>query len=291
MLKNKKDLAQTKILWSTLAWIVGLAIIFIIWTILAATVYKKGGVLPNVGKCFTAFGEQLAKGTSWAAMGIAFGQTLACFIGCLMLATGCVLLTRYFKKFEIFLMPFITLSRALPTQIIMILIAVWAINILWLVPIIVAFFIIFPMMYEGINNAFNNINKHQIEMANVFKVSKWNQFRQLYLPIALPYIFSAMVAAFGLTFKVTIASQYVQTTINNGDPSFSSIGIIIRDAMKKGQYDTLVAWGMITIMISLVCELIIKEIGRICMPHKYKDQVLMKNFFHKIFGRRNDQVK
>jgi ABC-type nitrate/sulfonate/bicarbonate transport system permease component len=97
------------------------------------------------------------------------------------------------------------------------------------------------MMYEGINNAINNVNRHQIEMANVFNVSKWNQFRQMYLPITLPYIFSAMVMAFGLTFKVTVASQFVQTVVLTKDPAYSSIGIMIRSAMHDGQFDVLIA--------------------------------------------------
>jgi NitT/TauT family transport system permease protein len=70
------------------------------------------------------------------------------------------------------MMPFVTLTRAFPTQVLMILIAVFLINVMPLVPITVAFFIIFPMMYEGINNAINNVSQKNVEMANVFQVSK-----------------------------------------------------------------------------------------------------------------------
>jgi hypothetical protein len=39
---------------------------------------------------------------------------------------------------------------------------------------------------------------------------------------------------------------------------------------------------MVAILLSLIMELLIKEIGRICMPSKYKDQHLISAFFKKI---------
>jgi ABC-type molybdate transport system permease subunit len=70
------------------------------------------------------------------------------------------------------MLPFVTLSRTLPTAILMALIAVFLLPCIFLVPVTVAFFVVFPMMYESITNAVNNVGKKQIEMANIFKVSK-----------------------------------------------------------------------------------------------------------------------
>jgi hypothetical protein len=39
---------------------------------------------------------------------------------------------------------------------------------------------------------------------------------------------------------------------------------------------------MIAILISLIMELIIKEIGRICMPFKYNDRKKIIHLFNKI---------
>jgi hypothetical protein len=36
---------------------------------------------------------------------------------------------------------------------------------------------------------------------------------------------------------------------------------------------------MIAILLSLIMELIIKEISRICMPNRYQDKEIIKNFF------------
>jgi hypothetical protein len=66
------------------------------------------------------------------------------------------------------------------------------------------------------------------------------------------------------------------------DPGYPSIGIIIASAI-SGQYDIVIAWGMIAILISLIMELIIKEIGRICMPFKYNDRKKIIHLFNKIW--------
>jgi ABC-type nitrate/sulfonate/bicarbonate transport system permease component len=70
------------------------------------------------------------------------------------------------------MMPFVTLTRAFPTQVLMMLIVVFLLTVEPLVPIAVAFFIIFPMAYESIHNAVNNVNRKNIEMMRIFNVSK-----------------------------------------------------------------------------------------------------------------------
>jgi hypothetical protein len=66
-------------------------------------------------------------------------------------------------------------------------------------------------------------------------------------------------------------------------PGYQSIGAFLGVAWNKGLYDVIIAWGMIAIMISLVMELIIKEIGRLCMPSKYNDRKIISNIFkHKV---------
>jgi NitT/TauT family transport system permease protein len=164
---------------------------------------------------------------------------MACFIGSFILALGFVIFGRLHKWVTYIMSPFITLFRALPTAVLMVLIAVVLIPVLPLVPIVVAFFIIFPMLYEGMNGAINNVDKKNLEMANVFNVSKHNQIRNIYIPAILPYIFSSFVAAFGLTFKITIASQMVQSFITV-HPDYPSIGMIIASNI-NGNYAVIIA--------------------------------------------------
>jgi ABC-type nitrate/sulfonate/bicarbonate transport system permease component len=134
------------------------------------------------------------------------------------------------------------------------------------------------MMYESITNAVNNVGKKQIEMANIFKVSKWEQFKNVYIPISTPYIFSSFVASFGLVFKIALASQMVQTWVTK-QPDYPSVGMYIAWAIKNNQYDIVIAWGMIAIILSLIFELVIVKISRICIPSKFNDLKRIRIFF------------
>jgi hypothetical protein len=87
-----------------------------------------------------------------------------------------------------------------------------------------------------------------------------------------------MIAAFGLTFKITIASQFLQGIVTK-KPDYPSIGFYLKAAMDTKQFDIIIGWGMIAILISLIMELIIKEISRICMPNKYRDRQIIVNIF------------
>lgn len=291
---SKSNNNYVNILLNTLWWFIGLLFILLIWTILSLTVFKNDHQLPDPIKCFESAFDILFKGytnqannklisvsEAWSALLIAFGQAIACFVGSFTLALCFVLLSRYSKIIHYFMLPFVTLARSIPTAIIMCLLAVFLITVMPLVPIVVAFFIIFPMLYQGISTAINNVDAKQIEMLNAFNVSKWHQIKNLYIPATKPYIFSLFVAGFGLTFKIALASQMVQGLVDpqKGLPNYPSIGMYIANALQKGQYDYLIGWGLIAIFVSLVMEFIINEVGRICMPNKYNDWKNIVKFF------------
>jgi ABC-type nitrate/sulfonate/bicarbonate transport system permease component len=104
------------------------------------------------------------------------------------------------------------------------------------------------------------------------------------LPATTPYIFSSFIAGFGLSFKIAIASQLVQTVVTDIKPDYPSIGMIIASNLKQKNYAQVIGWGMVAIILSLLMELFIKEIARICIPSKYKDRYYIVNFFRKIKG-------
>lgn len=261
-----------KLLWKTLGWVAGLVFILIIWTILANTYYKdhtKDGhvVLPDIIACFKGLGEVLSKGEDWKAIGIAFGQNLCCFIGSLVLSVGFVVVGRYWKPWNYFMMPIITFIRSIPTVIVIVLITVFLVPALWLVPVVTAFFIVFPIIYDSINRAVIFVNKKYMMVAKVFKVSKKTQLINIYLPSVINNIFTGLILTFGLTFKVLIASQVIQTGIS---PGYESIGLFITKEVASGNYAQVVAWGMILVFFSVVIEALLILLNRVCCPSRYK---------------------
>jgi NitT/TauT family transport system permease protein len=204
--------------------------------------------------------QELGKGHSWGAIWIAIAQALAAFLGSFLIASGLIIWSRYHHIVKYVIQPFIVLGRSLPTLALQILIATFC--PLWLVSIVIPFMIVFPMTIESLTNAVDNVDVKLLEMANVFNVSRMDQIKKVYLPSITPYAFSTLIAGFGLTFKVVLASQ----VLNNGVPGYDSIGFIMVNANNNGHFDIIIAWAIIAITISLCFELILKSMGRICMP-------------------------
>ncbi|MDR0219821.1 MAG: ABC transporter permease subunit, partial [Lachnospiraceae bacterium] len=164
----------------------------------------------------------------------------------------------YFHEFiGLMLNPFIVLCRSMPTMalVLILLLAVGS----DLLPVVVACLVVFPLCYENMRAAINETDKMLITMAKAFKVPKWRQITGIYLPAMLPYIFSSIIAGFGLNIKVVISAEVM------GLPSMS-IGYMILSAKQSVNFGVSFAWLVIAVILSLICETVLRLVGRLCMP-------------------------
>ena len=295
---NYERYAKTHIGFNTFFWFVGLILLFLIWWILSATLNDSKFIFPTIGDTFKGIGKilgadslknitvpepaQFMIGKEWAALGIAVGQTAMCFICAFIVVAICVYLTHLFRPLNYVFAPFVTYTRTLPTAVIMciisLLFAPGSANV-WLIPIIVAFCILFPVLYNGLQSAFGQANKDKLEVGYIYGLGKWQIFTKIILKQMTPYIFSSMVTGFGLTFKVVLASQLVSIAIVKITPNYASVGWMIgieidalnAQAANASQISGIIlGWGIIAIFISLLFELGFKGIGWLCMPWTHK---------------------
>ena len=298
--RNFDKYAKTHILWSTFFWIIGLILIFLIWWILSATLKQGTFVFPSIGDTFVGIGKILSNqsltyigvkvatqvGQEWAAIGIAIGETAMCFVCAFIIVSICVYLAHLFKPLKYLFSPFVTYTRTLPTAVIMciitLLFAPGDANV-WLIPIIVSFCILFPVLYNAVQNACDQVNRKKLEVGYIYGMGKWQIFTKIMLRQMTPYIFNSLVTGFGLTFKVVIASQLVSIAIlpKPITPSYPSIGqmmgleINALNNVPEGASANIISgiilgWGIIAIVISLIFELSFKGIGYACMPWRHK---------------------
>ena len=303
---NYQKYTKTHIALNTSFWFIGLLLIFIIWWILSATLDSGKFVFPTIGNTFKGIGKILGgksmtyvfgilpeaakktagfmEGKEWAAIGIALGQALMCFVVAYILVAICVYLTHLFKPMRYLFAPFVTYIRTLPAAIIMCIISLMFAgqHNVWIIPIIVTYCIIFPVLYGSLQDAFSQTNAKRIEMGKVYGMNKWQIFSKIIMRQMTPYIFSSLITGFGLTFKVIVASQLVAISICNITPNYPSIGWMIgidinalnvatitsaQTALVSGM---ILGWGLITIFISLIFEISFKGISWACMPWTHK---------------------
>ena len=88
--------------------------------------------------------------------------------------------------------------------------------------------------YYGIRN----VNQVYIEAAKVFGFSEWEIFRKIYLPASLPQVFTGVVTAYGISWFVLTAAEFLASTEGSG--------YMIWSASRLGRTD-LVVLGMLLI--------------------------------------------
>jgi NitT/TauT family transport system permease protein len=144
-----------------------------------------------------------------------------------------------------------------------------------MLPIVVSFLVVFPLCYQNMHTAVSEIDKKLILMAKVFKVPAARQISGIYLPAMLPYIFSSVIAGFGLNIKVVISAEVM------GLPSMS-IGYLILSAKQGFNFGLSFAWLVIAVVVSLICEVALYGISRLCMPYRYPDLKIIKKAIRKV---------
>lgn len=273
MLKNKIS--------EPLLFILSLSIIIALWWILAETMFKQTGIIPTPINTLRIIGEEMRKDSFSTAIFSTLQRSFISFIISFIAASALAALAHFIKFVGNLLNPFIILCRSMPTMA-LILILLLAVGSAML-PTVVAFLVVFPLCYENIRAAINETDKKLIRMAKVFKIPKWQQLTGVYIPAMLPFIFSSITAGFGLNIKVVISAEVM------GLPAMS-IGHLILSARQGFNFGTSFAWLVIAVVLSLICESILRIISRLCMPYKYPDLKIIKGFFGKI-GKQAQRIK
>jgi NitT/TauT family transport system permease protein len=250
-----------------------LAVILVAWQIVSDRFYSGSGIIPPPSKVIETIAAEMKKPTFAAAIFNTLGKSLFSFVLSFIPAFFFAALSRVFKPLKDFFNPFISICRAMPTMaLVLILFLAFGSKT---APITVAFLVGFPLVYENIYAAFENVDKNLLVMADTFKVKKIRQIGGIYLPSILPYIFSSVIAGFGLNIKVIISAEVFGL-------SSMSVGYMILAARQGGDFSASFSWLVAAVILSFICESILKIISRLSMPFKYKDISNIKKFFGKL---------
>lgn len=252
-------------------------IIIILWWVLAETRFQQTGILPTPINTLQIIAEEMRKDSFFKAIFSTLKRSFISFLISFTFASILATLAQFKRWIGNMLNPFIVLCRSMPTMalVLILLLAVGS----SLLPTVVAFLVVFPLCYENMRAAINETDETLITMAKVFKIPKWRQVTGIYFPAMLPFIFSSIRAGFGLNIKVVISAEVM------GLPSMS-VGYLILSARQGFHFGISFAWLVIAVILSLICDNILRLIGRLCMPYKYPDRKRIKGLGRRIFVKR-----
>lgn len=216
--------------------------------IIYAIVSKVVGVemlVPSVPNVIKEFFSLFAKSSFYKALFGTLGRAALAYLLAFVFAMIFAILTKMCPHLRRALSPIVLLIRIMPTMSIILLALIWFNS--FQSTILVAFCVIFPMLYTSFCDAIHAVDKDLIEMSKVYRVSKYNQIFKMYLPQTLPMALTGIKSSIGLNLKLVIAAEVLAQTAN-------SIGVYMQLAKINLDTATLLAWTVVAIILGGIFE-------------------------------------
>ena len=237
------------------------ALMWIIWLIAYYSV-KNDYVIPSISDTVASFGKCLISGSFWLAFVNTVLRTVLSFAISFLLSVALVAIGVVFKWSYSFIKPFMAVLRTLPTLAVILILLFWTSPAV--APVIVAFLVLFPVIYSQLISAVNGIDEGVIEMAKVYGVSKKERLTKIYLPLISPAVLSQTGANISLGIKIMVSAEVLAGT-------YKSLGGLMQNARFYVDMPRLAALTIIAVLIGILIDLCFSAIERVTFKWSKKD--------------------
>ncbi|OPX43278.1 putative aliphatic sulfonates transport permease protein SsuC [Ruminiclostridium hungatei] len=233
------------------------AAVIIFWSIATARGIAPEAILPSIRSVLKVFKENLASGQLELDLGISLMRVVKGYFAAVLL--GVILGTTMGMSKNMNYIFSLTLNaiRQIPMMAWIPLIILWfGIDELSKIVVIIlgAFFPIMVNTFSGIRGT----PPGYIEIARLYKLSRWNTFRKVYLPSAIPQIFVGLKLGLGISWMAVVAAELIAST--------EGIGFRISDARSLMKPDVVIM-GMIVIgVVGILMDKILTFVSRKATP-------------------------
>lgn len=233
------------------------AVVIIVWSIAIAAKIAPEAILPSIKSVGSAFKENIASGQLAQDLGISLTRVIKGYFFAVVF--GVTLGTTMGMSQNVNHIFSLTLNaiRQIPMMAWIPLIILWfGIDELSKIVVIIlgAFFPIMVNTFSGIRGT----PPGYIEVAKLYKLSRWNTFRKVYLPSAIPQIFVGLKLGLGISWMAVVAAELIAST--------EGIGFRISDARSMMKPD-IVIMGMVVIgIIGILMDKILTFVSRRATP-------------------------
>ena len=215
-----------------------------IWQIIAMVVGQEL-LFPTPYAVAVRIGALLLTADFYQTVGLSLLRILiGMIIGTLIGAMG-GLLTAFSRLAKNFFAPLLAIVKSTPVASFIILIVLWISRDM--TPLIIALMMVAPVVWTNVETGILNTDKSLIEMATLYKMSRWAKIKHVYLPSITPYFLASLKASLGMAWKAGIAAEVLLQPI-------ISIGKMISDSKILLETVDLFAWTAVVIILSVIIE-------------------------------------
>lgn len=148
---------------------------------------------------------------------------------------------------------FMSITRALPTIAVILLILFWTNS--KIAPIIVTVLVVLPTTYTHFVNALNSLDKTVSEASRVDGANEKSVLIKIELPQALPSIYTAIGSGISLTFKLMVAAEVIAQTAN-------SIGFMLNTSKVYFEIAEMTALVVASVIFGVIVETIFNFLSK-----------------------------
>lgn len=218
----------------------------LIWQILALIVNKELLLASPISvlKKLKMIGDP----AFWSIVGMSVLRTGEAYIGGILIACLLAVFSYLNRMAERLIRPFLTVVRATPVASFIILALVWLSSSD--VPILAGLLMVIPVVYANTRESLDAVDPELLEMAASFRFGIIKTWKNVIIPSVIPSFAAACEACVGLCFKATVAAEVI------GVPK-KAIGSMLYSSKVYLETDTLLAWTLIVIVLSMVIEQVV----------------------------------
>ncbi len=243
-MKHRKALQNLSIL---LFWLTA-------WQLLAMLLAKPY-LLPTPIETINALRQLIVTADFWTSTGMTFLRVLSGYIAALVCGICFAVLCHFVVPAEALLAPVRSIIRSTPISSFIILVLLYMTKST--VPAFISFLMVFPMVWENVQEGLRNVDGQLLEMTLIYRFSTWKKITLLYVPSVLPYFAAVCASGLGFAWKSEIAAEIIALPL-------SSIGFYLHNARISLETPQLFAWTFVVIGLSMAFEkLLLRVVERL----------------------------
>lgn len=212
---------------------------------LAAGMMNNPLLLPGPVQVLRCLGTLILTETFWQTVAVSIGRILLGVVSAVLL--GCVLAvgTSFSRLMEMLIAPAMTAMQATPVASFTILILIWVDRDY--VPVLICGMMVLPVVWNSVSTGIRVTDPQLLEMAKVYRLSRFQILRRIYMPFVMPFFRTACSNGLGLGWKAGIAAEVLTVPKR-------SIGRMIADSKLYLLTEELFASTLVVIVLSLLLQ-------------------------------------
>lgn len=202
-------------------------------------------LLPGPVQVLRCLGNLMLTADFWQTVAVSIGRILLGVISAVLL--GCVLAvaTTSGRLLEVLIAPAMTAMQATPVASFTILVLIWVDRNY--VPVLICGMMVLPVVWNNVSTGIRVTDSQLLEMAQVYRLSRFQILRRIYVPSVMPFFRTACLSSVGLGWKAGIAAEVLTVPKR-------SIGRMIADSKLYLMTEELFASTLVVIVLSLLLQ-------------------------------------